>query len=114
LVPGVVLAPAAAGACLVDVLGYRARLRARPGQPPGPAMVCLRPEDLRLVADPAAGIAVRVRRATYQGGRTAVELETGAPPGVRLQLLLPPVDAPPTGTSVRVAVDDGWVIPPGA
>jgi iron(III) transport system ATP-binding protein len=117
VLPARVLAPAEAGRCQVELLGIAARLRARPDQRPGPAAVCLRSEDVRLADATPGALGAVVRRAFYEGGRTALELEpVGAPPGSRLIIFVPEGGAPRAGQSVHVAIDDGWVLPeaPGA
>jgi iron(III) transport system ATP-binding protein len=111
VVPGTVLGSPRDGLAPVEVFGHPTRLRARPGHPCGPAEVCLRTESLRVAGADEPALATRARRATYQGGRTLVELEVARAPEVRLTLSLPPETAPAPGTAVRVAVDDGWVLP---
>jgi iron(III) transport system ATP-binding protein len=111
VVPGVVLEAEREGACAVEVLGARARLRARPGHPAGPAAICLRPEDLRPARPGEPALAGTVRRTLYLGGRTAVELELRGTPDARLTLTVPPADAPAPGTALALALDDGWILP---
>ena len=111
VVPGIVLEPERAGACAVEVLGARARLRARPGHPAGPAAICLRPEDLRPARPGEPALAGTVRRTLYLGGRTAVELELRGTSDTRLTLTVPPAEAPAPGTALTLALDDGWVLP---
>ena len=106
-----VLEPARDGACPVEIFGYRARLRAPAGHPAGPADVCLRSEALRVVAPGQSGIAVTVRRAVYQGGKTDVETVVAGTEDCRLVLARSPETPPAPGTPLRLAVDDGWVIP---
>jgi iron(III) transport system ATP-binding protein len=117
VLPGRVLESPAGGRCRVELLGIAARLRARSDQQPGPVAVCLRSEDVRLADGAPGAVAAVVRRAVYEGGRTALELEpVGAPPGTRLTLLTGELGGPPAGQTVRVAIEDGWVLPeaPGA
>lgn len=111
VVRGAVLESSRDGGCPVEIFGYRTRLRARLGHPPGPADICLRSEALRVVGEAEPGIAVAVRRATYQGGHTAVEVVVAGMPETRLTLVVPPEAALTPGTLVRLRVDDGWVIP---
>jgi len=111
VVPGQVLGPAGAGRCLVDVLGHHARVRARSSQPLGPAGVCLRGEDLRVVGAGEPALAATVRRTRYLGERVAVDLEVAGATDTGLTLALAPAAAPAPGTVVHLAVDDGWVIP---
>jgi iron(III) transport system ATP-binding protein len=111
VVPGHVLGPAGDGRCLVDILGHRARLRARSTQRAGLAGVCLRGEDLRLVGAGEPALAAIVRRTRYLGERIAVDLAVAGSADADLTLALPPAAAPAPGSVIRLAVDDGWVIP---
>ncbi|HSE96455.1 MAG TPA: ABC transporter ATP-binding protein [Methylomirabilota bacterium] len=111
VVPGQVLGPAGAGRCLVDILGHRARVRARVSQPTGPAGVCLRGEDLRMVDAGEPALSATVRRTRYLGERVAVDLEVAGTADTGLTLALPPATAPAPGTIIHLAIDDGWVIP---
>jgi iron(III) transport system ATP-binding protein len=112
VLPAAVLGPVEAGRAAVALLGQTVRLRARRDQPPGPAEVCLRSEDVRLDGPAAGGLDAVVRRAAYQGGRVALDVElAGAPPDARLVLSVSPDRAPSPGQPVRLAVDDGWVLP---
>jgi iron(III) transport system ATP-binding protein len=114
VVPARVLGPVEAGRCPVALLGVQASLRAPQGQLPGPALVCLRSEDLRLADPGRARVAATVRRAVYQGGRTLIELEPVEATGeVRLTVVVPPDEAPAPGQPVHLALADGWVVPSG-
>jgi iron(III) transport system ATP-binding protein len=112
VVTGRILEAAAPGRSRAALLGTVATVRCRPGQPPGPALICLRSEDLRLAAPGPATVPAVVRRAVYQGGRTAVELEAAdGAAKARLTIVVPPEETPPAGRTVHVAVLDGWTIP---
>ena len=111
VVRGTLLEPSRDGTGAVELFHHRVRLRARPGQPVGPADLCFRSEDLRMVGPDEPGIPTTVCRAVYQGGRTAVELAVVAAPDTRFTLDLPPERAPAPGTPVRLALGGGWVIP---
>jgi hypothetical protein len=52
-----------------------------------------------------------VRRVSYQGAWSVVDVTLGADPEVSATLLTSPDGAPAPGTALRLAVDDGWVIP---
>jgi iron(III) transport system ATP-binding protein len=115
VLPGRVLAPPEAGRCAVLLLGTTARLRAAARQASGPAAICLRSEDLRLREPGPDAVAAVVRRAIYEGGRTAIELEpVGAPAGTRLTVVVPGDAGPPPGQTLHLAIDDGWVLPDAA
>jgi iron(III) transport system ATP-binding protein len=66
----------------------------------GPAVVMIRPEGLRLAAE---GAACTVKASRFAGHATIVTLEAG---GVTVQARLHPADAPGTGETVRVALDE--------
>jgi iron(III) transport system ATP-binding protein len=102
---------AKAGRVPISLLGYKAVARCRAGQASGPALLCLRPEDLRLAATNEAGFAATVKRILYQGGGNAVELLPEGSPGALL-LMNAPADADfPAGKPVRLALVDGWIVP---
>jgi iron(III) transport system ATP-binding protein len=95
----------------ISLLGYPAMARCRPGQASGTALLCLRPEDLRLAAANEVGFAATVKRTLYQGGGNAVEL---VPEGQQDALLMmnAPADGDfPAGKPVRLALVDGWIVP---
>jgi iron(III) transport system ATP-binding protein len=101
-----VLARTGAARCRARVFGAEIELRCRDTQALGAAKVCLRPEDIALGA---AGITGTVRRATYKGGVTEIEVAPTAAPEVLL--LLSVTAAPAIGSNVAVNIADGWVIP---
>lgn len=93
---------------LVRIGESTARLRCRPGTTAGPALACLRPEGL---VPGGEGLAATVRRATYKGGATSLDVVPDALPGTVLPLLVGEGPVPEAGTALRVSVRDGWVIP---
>ena len=112
VVEGTVDGPSAQGRVRVRLFGADALVRCRPGQPVGPALVCLRPEDLEPAPD--GPIAATVVRAAYKGGFVLVEAEPQAAPGVRLLLRVTGDAQVAPGEALRLAVRDGWVVPEGA
>ncbi|NYZ11656.1 ABC transporter ATP-binding protein [Azospirillum sp. RWY-5-1] len=108
LVPATVTGPATHGRAPVRLLGVDAVLRVRPGEEPGEALVCLRPEDLEPAPD--GPLEVRIARAAYKGGFVLVEA-VPAGGGPRLVLRLPGHTHPVAGESLRLAIRDGWVVP---
>jgi iron(III) transport system ATP-binding protein len=90
-----------------ELLGLRRRLRAAPDQQPGPALACLRPEDLRIAA---SGAPATVRAARYQGATTEMELDVA---GQTVLLRSGGEALPGAGSSVHLEISDGWVIPDG-
>jgi iron(III) transport system ATP-binding protein len=105
--------PAREGRVAVSLLGYPAVARCRPDQPSGAALLCLRPEDLRVAATSEPGFAATVKRTLYQGGANAVELVPEGQPDALLLMSAPADAAFPPGKPVRLALADGWVIPAG-
>ena len=88
------------------VFGHECTVRVGNGVTPGPVRLCLRPEALR--PDQVHGFAATVRRSSYRGGVYAVEAAArDAEAPVRLWLRRPPA----IGETLRIAVDDAWVIP---
>jgi iron(III) transport system ATP-binding protein len=98
------------GYATVALLGGRWRVRAHGEQRTGPAEVCVRPEDLRIGGD-GETFGATVTRVMYQGGRTIVEATPLADPDVALTLSLAPEAAHAPGSTIRLAIVDGWVIP---
>ncbi len=88
------------------VFGHECTVRAGDRAAQGPVRLCLRPEALR--PDNGHGFAATVRRTSYRGGIYAVEATADeARVTVRLWLRRPPA----IGETLRIAVDDAWVIP---
>ena len=106
VVSGTATAAPTDGRIAVDLFGRKVELRCRPAQRPGPVKVSLRPESLALGDD---GIPGHVRRVVYRGGSTDIEVMTDG--SIQESLMLSGTDTPEVGTSVRVEVRDGWVVP---
>ncbi len=94
----------------IELFGQPWRVRSAPGQREGAVEVCVRPEDLRIVQEGPSFPAI-VSRVLYQGGRTVVEAAPLADPAAVLSLSLNPMDACAAGSTIRLALVDGWVIP---
>jgi iron(III) transport system ATP-binding protein len=111
VLPAMVHAVPGEGTCAVEMYGHRVPVRCSPAQRTGPASVCLRARDLSVVAASMPGIGVRLARAVYQGGYFHVEVDVDAAPDMLLHMdVLEPFAAVP-GAAMRIAVNDGWVIP---
>jgi iron(III) transport system ATP-binding protein len=110
VVRGEVTTTYANGHAAVALFGREWQVRSAPGQASGPAEVCLRPEDVRL-ADRDTGFAARVARVLYQGGRSVVEATPIDDPDTTLSLLLQSGEGCAPGTTLHLALADGWVIP---
>jgi iron(III) transport system ATP-binding protein len=110
VVRGEVTATFANGHASVALFGQQWQVRSAPGQAIGPAEICIRPEDLRIV-DNGQGFAATVARALYQGGRTTMDAAPALDPGTTLSLSLQSSEAPSAGSAIRLALIDGWVIP---
>ncbi len=93
------------GEAAATILGQDRRLRCHPGQQPGAAHACLRPEDLAPAED---GTPATVLTRVFQGSHFACDVQVA---GAVLALHLPPGTAPAPGATLRVAVRGGWVIP---
>ncbi|HLX27460.1 MAG TPA: ABC transporter ATP-binding protein [Casimicrobiaceae bacterium] len=94
----------------VALFGKEWEIRSAPGQMIGPVEVCIRPEDLTLVA-PGDGFEASVARVLYQGGRSVVEATPRSDPETMLSLSLDSGSACAPGATVHLALVDGWVIP---
>ncbi len=93
-----------------DLWGTPVHLRAPEGTAAGPASACLRQEGLRLAAEGEAGLPATVARHTFHGASTTVHLRPSADPQRTLTLRVA-AEPPPVGAEIRVAVDDGWLLP---
>ena len=110
VVPGEVTASLANGHASVALFGQQWQVRSAPGQTLGPAEICIRPEDIRIV-DNGQGFAATVARVLYQGGRTIMDATPALGPDTTLTLSLQSSEAPAAGSMIRLALIDGWVIP---
>ena len=110
VVSGEVTATFANGHASVALFGQQWQVRSAPGQAIGPAEICIRPEDLRIV-DNGQGFAATVARVLYQGGRSIMDATPALGPGTTLTLSLQSSEAPAAGSTIRLALIDGWVIP---
>jgi len=100
------------GHCIADVLGHRVRLRHAEGTPPtGQSRACVRESALRLVDAAASGVNARVTAVIYQGGHFRVEALADAAPDEPLHLDVREPASIRAGDRVKLAVDDGWVLP---
>ena len=98
------------GRCTIDLFGCRIAARCQADQALGPATVCLRPEDIAPAGNGAEDTIVStVRRVTYKGGASLVEVAPDGASNATLLLDLP--EAPAVGESLHLSVHDGWVIP---
>jgi len=111
VVPVRVDAADGADACRVDVLGVPMRMRCAAGTRPGPALSCLRAQDLAMAAPGVPALAVRIERAIYQGGHFRLELACVADASVRLHMSVPEPFAPPSDNVLSIVARDGWIVP---
>jgi iron(III) transport system ATP-binding protein len=98
------------GHAKVALFGREWQVRSAPGQRAGAAEVCIRPEDLEIVA-PDGGFEASIARVLYQGGRTVVEAAPTCDPATTLSLSLTSGAGLDPGAKVHLALVDGWVIP---
>ena len=61
--------------------------------------------------DSRQGFAAKVARVLYQGGRTTMDATPALRPGATLSLSLQSSEAPLPGSTIHLALIDGWVIP---
>jgi len=94
----------------VALFGRQWQVRSAPGQGTGPVEICIRPEDLAIVA-PGSGFEASVARVLYQGGRTVVEAAPAIDPETTLSLSLQSSEVVAPGARLHLALVDGWVIP---
>jgi iron(III) transport system ATP-binding protein len=92
--------------CRIEILGQSVVVRCRKAQKPGPATVCLRPDDLGFGDD---GFSGQICRSTYKGGASEIEISPVEASDARLLMTM--IDAPARGEAVNVVIHDGWVIP---
>jgi iron(III) transport system ATP-binding protein len=111
VLPGEAQASDADGTCHVRVLGVDVRARCAHAPPAGPVKVAIYPRELRLCGPEEAGVASRVTRAVYQGGRFRVDLVPESAPDLRLTLHVGEGRRHEVGEAARVAIDGAWVIP---
>jgi iron(III) transport system ATP-binding protein len=110
VMPCEVLAAEADGRAHVSLYGHRFEARCRAGQPAvAQQPLCLRSADLSLVE--TGGLEGTVRRMIYQGGFFRVEVRLAAAPEVTLALDVPEPTALNPGSTVRIGIGDGWVVP---
>jgi iron(III) transport system ATP-binding protein len=111
VMPAIVHAVARDGTCMVETYGHTVQMRCAPTQQVGAASVCLRARDLSIVDTSVPGIAVRLARAVYQGGYFHVEVDVVAAPEMMLHMDVLEPFAVAAGAVMKIAVNDGWVIP---
>jgi iron(III) transport system ATP-binding protein len=66
------------------------------------------------IVDNGSGFAAIVERVSYQGGRTMLETAPATASDTTLTLSLPSAQIPRVGSTIRLALTDGWVIPQAA
>ena len=99
------------GRVVAEVLGTPVFLRAPDGAvDDGPARVCLRAETLALTDDADVGVPCTVIDTTYRGAMTSIEVQPAGHDGLTFSLTTTGT-APEPGAPVRVAIQDGWLLP---
>ncbi|WP_299435842.1 ABC transporter ATP-binding protein [uncultured Rhodospira sp.] len=110
-----VAAPDGASApCRVRLWGRDVEARAAPGTRPGPAYLCVRPDDLSLEAESSGTMPARVVTTLYQGATTLITVAPEQAPDTPLTLRYPGADVPPEGTRSGLRINAAWVVPDGA
>ncbi len=112
VVPAEVVDVDGRGRCRVDLFGLSVGMRCAPAQrPTRTARACLRAGNLAIVDSGAAGIGARVVRAVYQGGHFRIEAQLDHADGVLVHLAAAEPCQLAPGSAIRIAIDDGWVLP---
>jgi iron(III) transport system ATP-binding protein len=105
LIPVTVRGPEHGGVA-VELAGQT--LLAGGAAPPGPALLCLRPEN--IVVGAPGGLEATIEGATYRGGAYAVDLRLSDPAASRIEAIL--ATPPPAGSTVPIRLSGGWVVAP--
>ncbi|MGV3651197.1 MAG: ABC transporter ATP-binding protein [Devosia sp.] len=85
------------------------RLTTRGQASPGPGLLCLRPDDVRIVPRGTPGaLAARVADVSYRGGHHAVELVLHSLPEHRIEAAMR--EAPLMGEALGIILEGGWVL----
>jgi iron(III) transport system ATP-binding protein len=112
VVPAQVVDVDGRGRCRVDLFGLSVGMRCPLTQTPTrAARVCLRAADLAIVGATASGIGASVVRAVYQGGHFRIEAQLDHADGVLVHLAAAEPCQLAPGSAIRIAIDDGWVLP---
>ena len=112
VVPAEVVEVDGRGRCRVDLFGLSVGMRCAPAQrPTRAARACLRAGNLAIVGADTAGIGARVVRAVYQGGHFRIEAQLDHADGVLVHLTATEPCRLAPGDAIRLAIDDGWVLP---
>jgi iron(III) transport system ATP-binding protein len=108
ILPAAIAGRSAEGLFDVDVLGHRARVRG--GGQGASGRLCVRAHDLALTSDPD-GLAGRVERVVYQGGRYLIDVAVAHEPSLKLCVEAADGASVSAGDHVRIAIRDGWLLP---
>ena len=112
VVPAEVVEVDGRGRCRVDLFGLSVGMRCAPAQrPTRAARACLRAGNLAIVGAGAAGMGARVVRAVYQGGHFRIEAQLDHADGALVHLTAAEPCRLAPGDAIRLAIDDGWVLP---
>ncbi len=111
LVPAVLLGPQEGAGVPADLGGQHIWVRARAGQAPGVATLCLRAHDLAITpAGTPGSLAAVVGDTLYQGShwRVSVRVPSLSDRRLEVETRTPP---PESGSAIGLQVLDGWIIP---
>ena len=112
VVPAQVVDVDGQGQCRVDLLGVSMRMRCMPAQQTTrTARACLRAGNLSVVDSGVPGIGARVVRIVYQGGHFRIEAELDHADAALVHLTVAEPCQLAPGSAIRIAIDDGWVLP---
>ncbi|WAT02456.1 ABC transporter ATP-binding protein [Rouxiella chamberiensis] len=105
--------PCGDGRANVKVQGVDYCLRASPHQRTRPhGKLCLHAASLRLAGDDEPGFTATLKRVTYRGAYSQLELELLGQDAL-LSLYLADASGCNLGDVLRLTLDDGWIIPDG-
>jgi iron(III) transport system ATP-binding protein len=104
--------PAEGGTADVNLLGVTYRLRASPRQrAQRNGKICLHAASVRAAREDEKGFSTTIKRITYRGGYSQLDAEPDGAPGQWLSLHLTDVKRLDVGDSLRLTLNDGWLIP---
>ncbi|MGL5136128.1 MAG: ABC transporter ATP-binding protein, partial [Beijerinckiaceae bacterium] len=100
------------GRAMVDVFGVEAGVRCAPGQAAGGAgELAVHASDFTIARRSEEGIAAKLKRLVYLGGRFRGEAVLAAAPELPITLEFPEPSTVAEGEDIHLAVRDGWVLP---
>ena len=104
--------PAGDGMADVTLLGVDFRLRASPHQRAQPrGKICLHAASVREAGHDEAAFTATIKRITYRGGYSQLDVEPDGAAGQPLSLHLTDVGHQKVGDKLALTLNDGWLLP---